>query len=98
MVVLHEGESAGQHGVLEGMGRVEACYLRGEALAYTQVPGAPGDAVTRTQQAGSLAAERYRCFPEVRVAQRVDFDGTREIEDASDRRVNEGEGIQFGHD
>jgi len=91
VVVLHEGEGAGEHGVLKGVGRVEAGDLRGEALADAEVAGAPGDAVAESHEAGG--ATSLLCdglFAGVDVPEEMNLDGTGEVEDAGERCVDEG--------
>ena len=91
MVVLHEGEGAGEHGVLKGVGRVEAGDLRGEALADAEVTGAPGDSLAEGHKTGGATSLLGYCLlAGMDVAKEMDLDGAGEVEDAGERGVDEG--------
>jgi len=95
VVVLHGAKGAAEHCVLKVAGWVEGGNDAGEVLADEEVAGAPGDGFSGANEAGTGSGGGL--LAEVGVAKQMDFDGAREVEDASERGADDGGFVELDH-
>jgi hypothetical protein len=79
------------------VGRVEAGDFGGEALPDAEVAGLPGYNVSHAHQTGGETAGRDGLLAGAGCAGEVNVDRAREIEDAFDGGVNEGQFFEGDH-
>ena len=98
VVVLHPCERAGEHRVLEGVGRIELRDVAGESLADTEVASLPCHLVAEPEEAGRTAVERDCQLAEVDVTQDVDLYRAGQVEAEFDGSVDQRHFFEGGHE
>ena len=78
-------------------GRLDHGRLTGQVVPESEMFGSPGDLLTETDQASGQTAHGQRLLVFMNIGKQMDFDATRQVEHAVDRRVDQRDFFKVDH-